>query len=175
MIPIKPFPWLTVQAVQFLDQFLSDHPHARILECGVGGSTIWFAQRTKQLISLEHSLIWFNKVQHELASRFDCHSVTMILRKKPYDIVLDNFSDNFFDLVLIDGNNRMACVRKSERILKPGGILMLDDAQRQQYAPIFEEFSHWPMIKTVQYGNNLYVKPGEELVEAWTCWWIKPF
>lgn len=38
-----------------------------------------------------------------------------------------------FDFVLVDGRARCLCVRKGFELLRPGGVLVLHDAQREEY------------------------------------------
>ena len=51
---LRPVPWLTDEAVAFLDVFCEENPDAKILEFGSGASTLWFAKRTPNLYSDEH-------------------------------------------------------------------------------------------------------------------------
>ena len=59
---IRPVPWLTEGAIEFLEQYLTEHPSAKILEFGTGASTIWFAKRTPNLYSIEHDPSWFTLI-----------------------------------------------------------------------------------------------------------------
>ncbi len=48
----------------------------------------------------------------------------------PYADAIEEFADGSFDFVLVDGNICLSCVRKALAKLKPGGILILDNAER---------------------------------------------
>jgi predicted O-methyltransferase YrrM len=41
-----------------------------------------------------------------------------------------------FDLVVVDGRARVACARRALPRLAPDGVLLLDNANRDEYAPI---------------------------------------
>src|SRR3990167_9685848 len=58
-------PWLTDEAIQFLDKFLKEAPKI-VLELGSGGSTVWFAERAYNLISFEHDIRWYNRADSAL-------------------------------------------------------------------------------------------------------------
>jgi hypothetical protein len=46
---------------------------------------------------------------------------------------IDQFPDNYFDLILLDGRARNACFRHAWPKLKVGAYLLFDDAQREHY------------------------------------------
>ena len=51
----------------------------RALEAGTGRSTIWFAQRVKSLIAIEHDNSWFEKVPGQSFDSACIHNVTLEL------------------------------------------------------------------------------------------------
>lgn len=171
---ISKFPWLTDQAIDFLEDFLKKDTHARVLEFGSGSSTLWFAQRTPHLISLEHDVRWFKLIKKELEknySRIPCEQQYRLVISEYYR-VCDEFPDNYFDLILVDGKDRVKCVEHAQRILKPGGILMLDNAEREKYQPIYTLLGDWQFFSTEQTGPSKY---DFKLIGTQTNWWIKPF
>lgn len=52
---------------------------------------------------------------------------------KNYASSIDKFPDNYFDLVLVDGRSRPACLYHSLHKVKLGGLLVLDNAEREYY------------------------------------------
>ncbi len=169
---IRPVPWITEDAIHFLEEFLDSNENARVLEFGCGASTIWLAQRTKNLVSIEHDHQWYQIISNELKKNEKCYNVNLILKNTPYNSVCKTFPDGYFDLILIDGRNRKRCLQSSKRILKKGGILMLDNAERSWYqCAIKQLLSSWQFHRTIQ------TKPDScnFWYENWqTNWWIKP-
>jgi|GEM_PF-749684 predicted O-methyltransferase YrrM len=157
---VKP-PLLATSAVEFLHKFLTQKPNARVLEFGSGGSTIWFSTYTSNLVSIEHDPKWYEKVKTELKSDPAFNSVDLKFLSKPYYSVCDEFPDEYFDLILVDGRNRVRCAENSIRILKKGGILMLDDAQRPYYHRVHRLLHDWEYTRTIHPARQ-------------THWWIKP-
>lgn len=49
-------PWMTYDAIAFLEEITSEENN--VFEWGSGGSTIFFAARCKQVISVEHDKEW---------------------------------------------------------------------------------------------------------------------
>ncbi|OGB83706.1 hypothetical protein A3F66_05315 [candidate division TM6 bacterium RIFCSPHIGHO2_12_FULL_32_22] len=154
-------PWLTEEAIQFLDKFLKEAPKT-ILELGSGSSTIWFAERADKLISFEHDVRWYNRVNSALPKNIDYR-----LFKGSYFIEIELLPDNYFDLILVDGKDRLECIKNSITKIKSGGILMLDDAQREQYQIVNEWLKDWNFFTTQQYDEL-------KKEDFQTNWWVKP-
>ena len=162
-------PWLTDQAVDFLEDYLKNKD-LHILEFGTGSSTLWFSSRAKGIVSVEHDERWYNLVCEQLATQ-NIKNVDYRLVKSFYYSECEKFPQNYFDLILIDGKDRVLCVEHAMRVLKPGGILMLDNAERPKYQIIYDMLKDWEFTKTVQVGPS---KIGFEQENWQTNWWIKP-
>lgn len=52
---------------------------------------------------------------------------------KNYASTIDKFHDNYFDIVLVDGRSRPSCIKHSVNKVKKGGLLVLDNAEREYY------------------------------------------
>ena len=129
-------PWLTVEAVAFLERWLE--PDRVGFEWGSGRSTVWFAQRLRQLISVEHDPYWYEEVKKRLDQTGVAHKVTC--RCVPIDdgaavyphyvAAISDQEDGALDFCLVDGVARLrahcalACLPK----LKTGGIAIVDNA-----------------------------------------------
>jgi hypothetical protein len=50
-----------------------------------------------------------------------------------YASAIDRFPENHFDIVLVDGRARPSCLYHSLRKVKQGGLLVLDNAEREYY------------------------------------------
>lgn len=169
LFSIRTDPWITQDARKFLQEFCDERPNAKILEFGMGGSTIWFTKHTNQLTSIEHDLGWFRKVRNYTKKLRK--SPNLIFHKRPYCNLCDKFPDESFDLILIDGRDRVKCLLKSIRLLKPGGVLMLDNSERHIYKAGILALKNWKRVITKQ------TKPDEYgfCYPKWqTDYWIKP-
>lgn len=99
-------------------------PASSVLEFGAGGSTRWFAERCAQLLSVETSAEWAHM------ARESCRDIVCNLR------VQNNANGaHAVDLVLVDSvwKNRDADARIGWSLLKSGGWLVFDDAQRERH------------------------------------------
>ena len=152
-------PWITYEACDFLELILT--PKATVFEYGSGGSTLFYSRRVKQVISIEHHPDWFNAVQVALTKEGINNCIYYLIPPNPtiksngdpadpmsyssgaqeyrkysfreYVTSIDDFPDQFFDLVAIDGRARPSCLWHANRKVKVGGYLLLDDSERDYY------------------------------------------
>jgi hypothetical protein len=52
---------------------------------------------------------------------------------KNYASFIDKFPDKYFDIVMVDGRSRPSCLYHSLNKIKQGGLLILDNAEREYY------------------------------------------
>jgi len=124
--------------VEILDNWLK--PTDVGLEWGSGNSTTFFAERVAHLISIEHDSYWYNRVSKALHDK-GLKNVEIIHvplkqadKEEPeYVSVITKQPKGSFDFILVDGCFRDQCAELGLQLLKPGGILITDDAAR--YVP----------------------------------------
>jgi len=163
-------PWLTETSISFLEEFFKKNPEAKVLEFGSGASTLWIAKRTPNLYSVEHSEKFYDLISERLKSG-EYHNVNYVLAKRPYYDQCDEFSDEFFDLIIVDGRNRKGCIVRSIPKLKSGGVLLLDNAERKYYHSVFSLMKDWEYVTTEQTCPDKF----GFWYRGWkTDWWIKP-
>jgi len=164
-------PWITLQARRFLKDWMHHHPGVNILEFGAGGSTIWFSQRDCTVTSVEHDQKWV-KTTLDHINKNKYKKPTIITHQRPYNTVCDNMTDNTFDLILVDGRDRVKCVESAMRLLKPGGLFMVDNSEREEYIKMYWLLREW-------HGPTVtrQIEPDEynSFNKHWeTAWWHKP-
>lgn len=119
-------PWLTAAANMILSENLNEN--FRVLEFGSGRSTLYFASLCDEIYSREHDLAWYEKIKIEL-SKYENIKYSYFDSLVEYSKV-NEFEDNFFDLIIVDGRKRGACFYNSFPKLKLGGVILLDNAER---------------------------------------------
>jgi len=152
-------PWLTFAARRRLDQIV--RPGMRVFEYGSGGSTLWFADRGANDVSVEHDPDWCRRVAEHLpvgvtlvliepepasvqAGSVDYESSDPRYRGMSFEAYAQSVTGYApVDLVLVDGRARIGSARAGMNAVKPGGWLVLDDSQRTEYAEIFKLIA-WP-------------------------------
>lgn len=132
-------PVIVANAVIILHNWLRSTD--RGLEWGSGRSTTWLATRVAHLVAVEHDPTWHARVKSELDSRGLAAKVDYRLIEAPSDQmaeprghayagVADEIQDETLDFALVDGQMRLRCAEKIQAKLKPGGLLVLDGANR---------------------------------------------
>ena len=77
-----------------------------------------------------------------------------------FNKVLD-FDNDFFDFILIDGRARVECLYNSIPKLKSGGMMILDNSERERYKPVFSILNDWDMVFTTNglTDTTIWFKP----------------
>lgn len=135
-------PWLPFLLIDFLDTRLRTSD--KVFEYGGGGSTAWFSDRVAEVHTVEDSRAWFDALSEAL----DTPRVHLMLRSPAddhadYVSAVDDFADETFDVVVVDGRQRVRCFERATSKVRPGGLLVIDDIERTRYAPVFDMVS-WP-------------------------------
>jgi SAM-dependent methyltransferase len=185
-------PVIVANAVVILDNWLRSTD--RGVEWGSGRSTIWLARRVAHLMSVEHDPTWHARVKTELGSRGLADKVDYRLIEAPSDQmaepsghayagVADEIEDKTLDFALVDGQMRLRCLEKIHAKLKPGGLLVLDGANRylpnrfeggfttiqytrseplsDEWRRVERELRHWRAMNTSDglWDTRMWVKP----------------
>lgn len=121
-------PWIAYDAIKLLKKFLNKG--SRVLEFGSGMSTLWYAKLANQVYSVEDCQLWYNKVDTLLKAK-SVTNVEYYFAKTPEEYCTFMAHDSVgFDLIMIDGSQRSACVAQSIKLLRSGGILYLDNSDK---------------------------------------------
>lgn len=161
----KPMPWMTFDAIDFIARHLRNG--CKIFEYGSGGSTLFWMKWEPELISIEHDEAWYAMMAQKLQARSGVQYALVSAEKREatgmadasdpnkfasgdetyrgysfesYVRQIEKFPDRYFDLVVVDGRARPSCLRWSAPKVKPGGLLVLDNAERAYYTERTKEF-----------------------------------
>ena len=122
----QPVPWYTYPAIEYLKQF--DYSEKTVFEFGSGNSTLFWAARAKQVVSIEDEEEWHQIVQKQLPG-----NCTLVWEPDlwKYADSITTFPDKF-DIIVIDGParelTRLRCAERAVERLRPGGLIILDNA-----------------------------------------------
>jgi hypothetical protein len=170
-------PWWTYGAIDAVEGWIAAQPDPiRVFEWGSGASTIWLSKRTGEVHSVEHHAGFGTMIQEQLA---DTPNATL-------DIVEPEDSDapaigsakeghgrldfsryvghideigGQFQLVVVDGRAREACLTRALDHLADGGIIVFDNTMRRRYraaiaaAPVVEQI-HRGLTPTLPYPDQ---------------------
>ena len=74
---------------------------------------------------------------------------------------VNEYEDEYFDFVLIDGRARVKCGLNAINKLKKDGIFVLDNSERPRYLPLHIMLESWPKVETTTGLTNttIWIKP----------------
>ncbi len=152
-------PWWTLESTDIIERFLKGRGSVRIFEYGSGASTVWLTNRAAEVISVEHDADWAAEVQDALlaiGARARVHCVpaqTASPNTDPrhrsardgyegldFGAYVNSINDHEgrFDLIIIDGRCRAACLTPAIEKIRPDGLLLFDNSARQRYRQAIE-------------------------------------
>jgi predicted O-methyltransferase YrrM len=133
----RSLPAIALEAVSLLDLFITKS--MRVFEWGAGGSTIFFAERAKTVYTIEHDAIWFDIVKKALDYRDLSNCYLRVVKReitgnyRAYSEAIRDYPDDYFDLIMVDGRSRVACIVDAIPKLKRHGMIVLDNSDRGKY------------------------------------------
>ena len=128
-------PWMNYGIIGLLKGSLNTSMH--VFEFGSGNSTLFFAKHSKRITSVEYDRNWYRLIDGEIKKR-QLENVQYIYRGLDadfHDVILEQ--EGSFDLVVVDGRDRVKCALNAIAKLSDNGVLLLDDSDRPAYAEIF--------------------------------------
>lgn len=172
-------PWLPYAATEYIRRLRP----LRAFEWGSGGSTLFFCELGVSVVAIEHNQDWYDKTNILLYQ--NAHSWTHYELKyipfesgcigsnpanpihyksastelgevnfRQYASAIDGYDK--FDLILVDGMARAACLYHAASHVAEGGCIVLDNAERDYYlmntAFLFEG---WERVEFTGYGPQL--------------------
>jgi hypothetical protein len=181
-----PRPWITQHAHDLLDQWL--RPTDVGIEFGAGGTTTFFARRVGRV----HSVEGFDHWHAPLAARLrdeGVRNVSLVLassevlgyqsdaHRTAYVEAHPHLEPGSLDFAFVDGEYRDACALRAIELLRPGGLLVLDNAEI--YLPS-ETRSPWRTDVPVTSRWERFVKETATWRSLWTtngvwdtAFWVK--
>ena len=178
-------------------RWLRDHaqPDWSVFEWGSGASTLFMARAVGHLVSVEHDTAWHRRVAETLKLGHISNVDLRLIEPEPgsevvpglfrssfpeyrhlsfraYVSAIDSQPEASLDLVMVDGRARPGCISHAAPKVRPGGFLMLDNAERPAYAGAIQELEaagwerqplvgpvpacRWPAFA----DTSIFVRPG---------------
>ena len=152
VIPINPpyIPELLPVVQLIVERILADG--GDVFEYGSGFSTLWFAEFA-DVVTVEHEKEWYDEVVRALdesGREADHH----LVYPPAIPSVIDDY--DLFDLILVDcwDDERIPAVRAAMPHVKPGGWLLLDDANWPRLSHARNALSKWPLTEVKGYSKG---------------------
>ena len=125
----KPIPWLTYPAIAFLEDRV--RKEMAVFEYGAGSSSLWWSRHVKRIITCEHDRTWFERVKRDAPENLELHLVEQGEGETggAYCRKVSEYKSTF-DIVVIDGVDRVNCGRQCLSALKEDGVILWDNGDR---------------------------------------------
>jgi hypothetical protein len=130
----RPIPWYTYPAIEFVRPRL--RPTMRVFEFGSGNSTLWWADRVAAVMSVEHNPAWATKMAAQVPPNVTYLHVP--LEPNGAYCRAAQSAPDAFDIIVIDGRDRVNCAREGLASLRSDGVIIWDNSDRLKYRPGFE-------------------------------------
>ena len=132
---IIPKPWFNYGFVSFLERRV--RPDMAVFEYGAGYSTLWWQNQVSKVFSVDNDLNWVNHLKEEISANVDLRFIAVetggLYCQAARDI------DILFDVIVVDGRDRVNCAKVAVEKLKPDGVIIFDNSQRDYYREGIEE------------------------------------
>ncbi len=125
----QPIPWVTYSFIDFIKERLKKQ-HT-IFEFGSGNSTFFYSKLAGIVVSVEHDKDWFEKInttKPENAELIYCE----LVRDGDYCRMPIKLEEKF-DIIIVDGRDRVNCCKQAVSALSENGVVVLDDSEREFY------------------------------------------
>lgn len=126
-------PWITYPCIRFLGPRIV--PRMAVFEFGSGASTVWWSRRVSRVVSCEEDRQWFERVRVQAAA--NVRMIHATLEGGQYASQILPFKREF-DIVVIDGSDRVECAVNCVDALKEDGVIVWDNTDRDDYRPGFD-------------------------------------
>ena len=124
-----PIPWVTYSFIDFIKERIKKQ-HT-VFEFGSGNSTFFYAKYAGIVVSVEHDKEWYDKIvsdKPENAEMIYCE----LVRGGDYCHMPVKLGEKF-DIIIVDGRDRVNCCKQAVDALSPAGVVVLDDTERDFY------------------------------------------
>ncbi len=124
----QPLPWLVYACTSFLEPRLT--PQMNVFEYGSGYGTLWWAQHVNHIDAVENNPHWFNTIAPLCPPHATVHLV--LDNKAAYAAAATQAAQPPYDIIIIDGPKRQACLAACMPALTEQGVIILDDSERPE-------------------------------------------
>lgn len=122
---------MTYPAIDFLKNRIGKG--MSIFEYGCGESTLWWSTRVKEVISVEHDKVWYKNIAEKISENVNLLQIDLEYGGS-YSGKISEYRD-CFDIIVIDGRDRVNCARNCLGALKADGVIVFDNSDREEYKP----------------------------------------
>ncbi len=125
----NPLPWVTYSFIKFIENRL--RKDMILFEFGSGNSTLYYSENVKEVHTVEHNPEWFERTSLKIPENVLIENIHSGIGGQ-YSMASSNKGIKY-DIIIVDGIDRVNCILNSIENLKNNGVLILDDSEREEY------------------------------------------
>lgn len=129
-------PWFTYPAISFLQEKLPLIKKSyKVFEYGSGNSSFYFAKWAQNVVSVEHNKKFYQRITNSPLPK----NLTILLHENMDEYINCIAKQGcLFDIIIIDGKERVRCTEVSLKYLTDDGIIIFDNSDRDSYNNAYE-------------------------------------
>jgi hypothetical protein len=116
-----PIPWYTYPSIEYLGQL--DFRDKAVFEWGSGSSSMCWAKRAGQVLSVEDNEVWYQNVKSQQRAN---QQILLVQKQEEYVDAVK--SGERYHVIVIDGSYRYHCSQIAPEFLLPGGMIILGNS-----------------------------------------------
>lgn len=120
----EPLPWFTYPAIEYLKQL--NFSDKRVFEYGAGNSSLFWAARAREVVAVESDRQWFDRISGACPANL---LLGLQTDKESYVTSIAG-QEGKFDVIVIDGKWRNACMAFCDAYLNINGLIIVDNSDR---------------------------------------------
>ena len=125
----NPVPWMNYSITRLLETRLNSH--LDLFEYGSGYSTLFFARLVNHVTSVEYDETWFDILRQRVPQNVTLLNIQADIDGKYCRAIRS--AGKPYDVVVIDGRDRVNCMKHAISSVTEAGVVLLDDSQREYY------------------------------------------
>ena len=125
----EPIPWVTYAFIDFIEPRLNDQ--MIMMEFGSGYSTLFYSKKLKHVHAVEHDEPWFKEMSGQMPKNVSLSHVKLDTNGDYASFA--KTTGIKFEIIVVDGRDRVNCIKQSIDSLSSNGVLVLDDSERDEY------------------------------------------
>ena len=126
---VSSIPWFNYAVIDILEQRVK--LDMSVFEYGAGYSTLWWQSRVGTVVSVDHNEGWISILREKIGPNVDLKYIPLEYGGDYCKSILQ--CDCLFDVVVIDGRDRVNCASNSIQRLSDRGVVIFDNSQRSYY------------------------------------------
>lgn len=124
-------PWWCEAAANLVRERICNLKGLNVFEWGSGNSTLFWERYADKVISIEHDKSWCERMKLQISRQTEIKYYELEYGKDYCNAICNE--EDTFDIILIDGRDRVRCAKNCICRLRKNGVVIWDDTERKYY------------------------------------------